>query len=108
MPGGVSTARQFPLQVLLYVGEAPPRMESELRGVNVSFLYRTIDIRDLDGDRLLESEEPRLRDHKEAIRTIVGRIAGLAAAERETALGQLLILAGLSNPAKSCSILSSH
>ena len=37
----------------------------------------------------------RLRDHKEAVRKIVGRIAGLAAAERDTALGQLLILAGL-------------
>jgi hypothetical protein len=95
---------QFPLQVLLYVGEAPLRMESELHGVNVSFRYRTIDIRDLDGDRLLESEEvgdnviailARLRDHKEAVRKIVGKIAGLAAVERETALGQLLILAGL-------------
>ena len=108
---------QFPLQVLLYVGEAPLRMESELRGVNVSFRYRTIDIRDLDGDRLLESEEvgdnviailARLRDHKEAVRKIVGRIAGLAAVERETALGQLLILAGLSNPATWCSILSGN
>ena len=36
-----------------------------------------------------------MRDHKEAVRKIVGRIAGLAAAERDTALGQLLILAGL-------------
>jgi hypothetical protein len=37
----------------------------------------------------------RLRDHKEAVRKIVERIAGLAAAERETALAQLMILAGL-------------
>ena len=94
----------FPRQVLLYVGEAPLRMESELRGPDVWFRYRAIDIRDLDGDRLLESEDvgdnviailARLRDHKEAIRKIVGRLAGLAAAERETALSQLLILAGL-------------
>jgi len=34
-------------------------MESELQGPNVSFRYRTIDIRNLDGDRLLESEESR-------------------------------------------------
>jgi len=95
---------RFPRQVLLYVGEAPLRMDSELRGPDVSFRYRLIDIRDLDGDRLLESEEvgdnviailARLRDQREAIRKIVGRIAGLAAAERETALAQLLILAGL-------------
>jgi hypothetical protein len=37
----------------------------------------------------------RLRDHKDAVRRIVEKIAGLAAPERETALGQLLVLAGL-------------
>jgi len=37
----------------------------------------------------------RLRDHKEAVRKIVKRLAGLAATEREIALGQLMILAGL-------------
>ena len=95
---------KFPRQVLLYVGEAPLRMDSELRGFDVSFHYRAIDIRALDGDRLLESEEvgdnviailARLQDHREAVRKIIGRIAGLAAGERETALSQLLILAGL-------------
>ena len=79
-------------------------MESELRGPDVWFRYRAVDIRDLDGDHLLESEEigdnviailARLRDHKGAIRKIVGKLAGLATAERETALSQLLILAGL-------------
>jgi hypothetical protein len=95
---------RFPRQVLLYVGEAPLRMASELRGRDVRFRYRAIDIRDLDGDRLLESEQvgdnviailARLQDHKVAVRRIVERIVGLAAVERETALGQLLILAGL-------------
>lgn len=95
---------QFPRQILLYVGDAPLRMESELRGPNLLFQYRLIDIRTLDGDRLLESDEvgdnviailAQLRDHKEAVRKIFARIAGLAAAERETAKTQLLILAGL-------------
>jgi predicted transposase YdaD len=95
---------KFPRQVVLYVGEAPLGMDSELRGPDVSFRYRMIDIRELDGDRLLESEETgdnviailaRLRDHREAVRKIVGKIAGLAAAEREAAFSQLLILAGL-------------
>jgi hypothetical protein len=36
-----------------------------------------------------------LRNHKEAVRKIVGKLAGLAAAERDAALGQLLILGGL-------------
>jgi predicted transposase YdaD len=95
---------KFPRQVLLYVGEPPLRMESELRGPDVWFRYRVIDIRELDGDRLIESGEvgdnviailARLRDHREAVRKIVGKIASLAAAEREAALGRLLILAGL-------------
>ena len=96
--------KRFPRQVLLYVGEAPLRMASELRGDDVSFRYRAIDIRELDGERLLESEGvgdnviailARLRDHKDAVRRIVERIAGLVPVERETALGQLIILAGL-------------
>jgi hypothetical protein len=95
---------KFPRQVLLYVGEAPLRMESELRGPDVWFRYRVIDIREMDGDRLIESEEvgdnviailARLRDHGEAVRKIVGKIASLAVAEREAALSRLLILAGL-------------
>jgi predicted transposase YdaD len=95
---------QFPRQVLLYVGEAPMHMENELRGPDLSFQYRLIDIRTLDGDRLLESAEvgdnviailARLRDDKDAVHRIVERIAGLAMTERETALAQLMILAGL-------------
>jgi hypothetical protein len=70
----------------------------------VWFRYRLLDIRELDGDRLLESGEvgdnviailAGLRDHESAVRRIMARIAGLAAAERETALAQLVILAGL-------------
>jgi Domain of unknown function (DUF4351) len=79
-------------------------MESELRGPDVWFRYRVIDIRELDGDRLIESGEvgdnviailAGLRDHGEAVRKIVGKIANLAAAEREAALSRLPILAGL-------------
>ena len=52
-----SSDLRFPRQVLLYVGEAPLRMAKELRGDDVWFRYRAIDIRELDGERLLESEE---------------------------------------------------
>lgn len=95
---------QFPRQVLLYVGEAPMCMESAIHGPDLSFSYRLVDIRTLDGDRLLESDGvgdnvvailAGLRDHEGAVRRVVERIAGLAAAERETALAQLMILAGL-------------
>jgi hypothetical protein len=43
----------------------------------------------------------RLRDHEDAVRRIVERIAGLAAAEREVALSQLMILAGLRHLSKT-------
>src|SRR5437879_2775957 len=78
---------RYPRQILLYVGEAPLRMDTESRGPDVWFRYRAIDIRDLDGDRLLESGEvgdnviailARLRDHGSAVRRIVEKIAGLA------------------------------
>jgi hypothetical protein len=70
----------------------------------------------LDGERLLESEEvgdnviailARLRDHKDVVRRIVERIAGLMPVEREAALGQL-ILAGLRDPATFCTTSLSH
>jgi len=95
---------QFPRQILLYVGEAPVSMETELRGAGFTFEYSLIDIRNLDGERLLESPQvgdnviailARLRDDKEAVHKIMERIAGLAMTERETALAQLMILAGL-------------
>jgi hypothetical protein len=95
---------RLPQQVVLYVGEPELHMENTLLGPGVSFEYRLVDIRSLDGDRPLESEGvgdnviailAGLRDHKEAVHRIVERIAGLAAAEREAALAQLTILAGL-------------
>lgn len=96
--------RQFPRQVLVYVGELPLRMETELYGPDFSFRYRAVDIRTLDGDQLLESGTvgdnviailARLRDHKEAVRRIVEKIAGLPSDEREASLAQLLVLSGL-------------
>ena|SRR5690349_11741858 len=40
---------RLPRQVLLYVGQAPFRMESELRGPDLLFRYQAVDVRDLDG-----------------------------------------------------------
>jgi hypothetical protein len=48
---------RFPRQILLYVGEAPMRMENKLHGPDLSFSYGLVDIRTLDGDRLLESRD---------------------------------------------------
>jgi hypothetical protein len=90
---------RFPQQVVLYVGEPQPRMDNKLSGANVSFEYRLIDIRSLNGDRLLESDDAGdnviailagLRDHEDAVRKIIRRIGGLAEAQREKALPSCL------------------
>jgi hypothetical protein len=95
---------RFPRQVLLYVEEAPLRMPTVLRGRRLDFSYAAVDVRNLDGEALLESEEvsdnviailAHLRDHQEAVRRIVGRIARLEPAARASVLEQLFILAGL-------------
>jgi hypothetical protein len=95
---------RFPRQVVLYVGEDRLRMESELTGPDISFRFRILDIRDLDGERLPASDRvgdnviavlARLRDQREAVQQIIERIARLEAAEREAALRALLILSGL-------------
>jgi len=95
---------RFPRQVLLYVGEAPLRMESELRGGGMSFEYQLVDIRRVDGERLLESEEvgdniiailAHVKDREEAVRRCMSRLAGLEPAQRAVALEQLFIVAGL-------------
>lgn len=95
---------RFPQQVLLYVGEAPLHMTTVLQGGGLSFHYQAVDIRSLNADLLLESDDvgdniiailAHLRDHKEAVRKIVARLAGLAPSARATALQQLFILAGL-------------
>lgn len=96
--------KRSPRQVLLYVGESPFAMNCELSSPDIWFRYRAVDIRDLDGRKLLESPEvsdnvlallTRLQDQEEAVRRIVSRIASLEPGEREVTLVQLLILAGL-------------
>ena len=84
--------KRFPRQVLLYVGEPAFAMDCEWRGPDVWFRYRAVDIRDLNGQQLLESPEvgdnviallTRLRDQEEAVRHIVSRIASLGPGERK-------------------------
>ena len=96
--------RRIPRQVLIYVGDAPLRMPNELNGEGLSFRFRLLDARELDGERLLNSDQigdniiailTRLPDHKAAVAQILGKIASLDVAAREVALRQLLLLSGL-------------
>jgi Domain of unknown function (DUF4351) len=105
-PGAIAQVEfdRFPHQVVLYVGEAPLSMETELNGPALKYSYRLVDVRDLNGERLLESPRvmdniiailTRLPDARAAIRRVMKKIAGLEPAEREAALARLAILAGL-------------
>jgi hypothetical protein len=93
--------KKFPKQVVLYVGERKLRMNARLSGPDCAFGYTLVDVRELDGAPLLASERVednflailmRLDDRTQAIRQILGRIAGLEEHARRDALSQFLIL----------------
>jgi hypothetical protein len=95
---------KFPEQILVYLGKAPLSMGSDLTGPKLSYSYRIVDIRELDGERLLASPQvgdnivailTSLPDRRETVRRIVKRIAGLGPGQREAMLRRLSILAGL-------------
>jgi hypothetical protein len=95
---------RFPRQIVLYVGNEPLRMKAELTGGDdVVFRCRLIDIRDLDGNRMLDSGQPgdviailtRLGDQVETVHRIVEKLGGLEAGARDFYLRILMILAGL-------------
>lgn len=95
---------RFPEQIVLYVGNAPPRMKSRIAEPHLSFRYRLVDIRDLDGEPLLASASLednvlaillRLGNEREAVHRILGRIAASKSERRGPALAELMILAGL-------------
>lgn len=91
-------------QVVLYLGKERLRMTSLIDTPTMQFKFRLIDIGDLDGDELAESGDlgdvlvailARVRSRKAAIRRALDRIATLKGRERELAVEQLAILAGL-------------
>jgi hypothetical protein len=81
-------------------------METTLRGPSLQYSYRLVDVRDLDGERLLKSPVvddniigllTKLKDVRGSVQQLLQRIAGLDAGEREEAFARLLILAELRN-----------
>jgi hypothetical protein len=96
---------RFPTQVCLYVGDGRARMKTELRGPHLEYSYRLVDVRELDGERLLKSGRvddnivallTGIADQRKAARLVVGRIARLRRhGARESALVRLVILSGL-------------
>ena len=95
---------RYPTQVCLYVGEKPARMKAKLRGPHLEYSFRLVDVRDLDGERLLKSGKvddnivallTRIADQRQAVRLVVQRIERLRQRERQSALDRLVILSGL-------------
>jgi Domain of unknown function (DUF4351) len=95
---------RFPRQVVLFVGDTRLRRASSIEVPNLSFHFHIVDIRDLDGESLLASENmgdnviailTRLGDRPDTVRRILKRIAEAPAGGRDEALGELFILAGL-------------
>ena len=95
---------RFPEQAVLYVGNAPLRMQGQLTGPRLSFDCSMIDIRELDSEPLLTSRNLddnvvaillRLADETVAVRRILASIAEHDPAQRAAAIAELMILAGL-------------
>jgi predicted transposase YdaD len=95
---------RLPRQVALYVGEAPLRMKDRIERPDVSVRFHLKDIRDLDGEQLLASSHAgddvlavltRLGEQPQAVRRILERIAIGSPGERDEALAELFIFAGL-------------
>jgi predicted transposase YdaD len=95
---------RFPHQIVLYVGRAPLTMQGTLEGHSLAFRFRVVDTRDLDAAPLLASANTeenviavlmRLGDERAAVRRILQQIAQCEPHQREQALRELMILAGL-------------
>jgi len=95
---------RYPRQTLIFVGDERLRMTGKLESPAMSFQYRLIDIRELDGEALINSARvgdnilsllARLPDREDAIRRVLAGIAEGREVDRETALEALLVIAGL-------------
>jgi hypothetical protein len=92
--------KQWPQQIVLYVGPEPMRMAEEFRG----YRYRIIDVSLIDAEPLLASERLednviavlfRLTDQRAALRRILDCIAQADPGRRAEAAKGLFVLAGL-------------
>jgi hypothetical protein len=94
----------LPRQIVIYVGEAPLRMKNRIEGPGLSYCFHMVNIRDLDGERLLTRENlsdnviallTRSGGTSGTVRRILKRIAAGRPAERDRAFSELMIVACL-------------
>jgi len=95
---------KYPQQLVLYVGNGRLRMKPVLLTRGMRFHYAQLDIRQLDGRKLLESARisdnilgllAGFEERTAAIQTVLKRIAGLKKERREEALLRLFLAADL-------------
>jgi len=95
---------KLPRQVALYVGELPLRMTDRVEGPDVSVRFHLVDIRDLDGERLLTSANigdnvlavlTRLGERPQAVRRILTRIAAGRASRPEWSARRVVYYRGI-------------
>ena len=96
--------QQIPLQIVLYVGDAPANFETEINTMTLKYSYYLIDIKQLDCTSLLDSDSlsdnllallGKVKDKAQAVQRIMRKIAQLPRAKRADMLEKLSILAGL-------------
>jgi len=102
---------QYPVQLLIYVGNPKLRMRPEFRTEGMVCRYRQVDIRSLDATALLASDRIEdnilavmagLEDSVEGIRSILVRIAKLPEPLRGEALHHLLLTCGIRGLTRVC------
>ncbi len=95
---------RVPRQLVLYVGEAPMKMQNRIVASGLSFEVKMVDIRSVDGRPLLESNSlednlvsilARQPDTRRAVSRILEKIAVSSPEHRAEALQEVFLLARL-------------
>ncbi len=98
--------KRLPIQIVLYVGNKPLNMKHSIASGLTTYAYRLIDIHNLDGDPLIDSNNPndnvlailcKTKDTDATIRRILGKFSLLSHREMENYIRKLLYLSGLGN-----------
>ncbi|WP_156033232.1 hypothetical protein [Candidatus Magnetobacterium casense] len=98
--------KRLPIQIVLYVGNKPLNMKHSMGAGLINYAYRLIDIRNFDGDPLIDSNDPndnvlailcKTKDTDATIRRVLAKFSLLSPREMENYIRKLLYLAGLGN-----------
>jgi hypothetical protein len=93
-----------PTQIVFWIGDGTVGIPSGLTFENLNYSYRVIEVREFDGEFLLESPDPgesifallcKLHDPLSTIQKILSRIMEMPPSAQREAVCQLLILSGL-------------